>query len=173
MKSKDNRKLSALSKQPFKIIGSVTTAESAAESMVYYAKPSVPCKLIGARLNVVTAAGASLSATAKFTKETAVTDPDLGYDKLVFGFQLNVGAATKTSVAITEGTAVSSDDIMQLAAASVASATSVATAVPGANFLDAANYFNPKDNDALRIDLPCASHATNLIGTLELEFLPI
>lgn len=159
MESKDYRKLLALAKHPFKIVGSVTTGNGAAT--LYYVKPSVPCKLIGAKLNVITASGANLGSAALLTKETGVTDKDLPYGKITI------------STNITAGSAVSNDDFMQFAVASVATAKVTVAGLPQANFLGTENNFDPKLNDALLILFPATSNATLMVGSLELEFLPL
>jgi hypothetical protein len=143
---------------PFKIRGSITTANGG--NTVYYCKPSVKCKLIGAKILVQTAAGANLSATGKITKETAVTDTDLLFDTITINTN------------VTAGTGADNDDLMQCAVASVASLI-VASFYPGANYLTAENEFNPAESDAILISFAGGSNATLLAGTLELEFLAV
>lgn len=158
MRSKDNRKLQALLRQPFKITGAVVTSNAAANAdKVYYLKPAVPCKLLSGKLHIVTGPGAGV--TIAITKETAVTDPDLPYNTI------------KINTAITAGTAVSSDDLLKIATGTANTIT--IQSIPGANYADAVNYFNPKNNDALVITIPDANHDTVMAATLELEFLPI
>ena len=174
MESKYNRKLAALAKQPFKIIGAVSTPTSLANTKIYYVKPSVPCKLIGAKLHVLTADGANLASAALLTKETGVTDKNLPFDKLTMGSQfLTASPYTSVTLAVTPGSAVSNDDFMQFAVASVATAKVSVAGLLGANYAGSENSFDPKNNDALLFTMVCANNVTVLDAQLELEFIPL
>lgn len=158
MESKDLRKLMNMGKVPFKVTGSVATANGS--TLTYYVKPSVKCKLLLGRLHIVTAAGAALSAPGGITKETAVNDPDLLPDTVTI------------STNITAGTAVDNDALLSVATAGVGS-VGVYNMVPAANHAGTANIFDPALNDALLLTLPGGSHATVMAATLELEFIPV
>lgn len=137
-----------------------TVGSLQAGTTTYYFKPDFKCKLVGARLHVQTAAGANLTATGKVTKETDVTDTDLAHNTIT------------CNTSISAGTAVSNDDLLQLAVAAVASLGTVAF-YPGANYATSENHFYPEDKDAVRVDFAGGNNATLLVGFLELEFLPI
>lgn len=144
---------------PIKIVGAVTTGNSS--NTLYYVKPSVRCKLIGAKLHVVTASGANLSSPGLLTKETAVTDPSLPVDTVTISTNINAG------------TAVNNDDFLNFATTDVAAAKTVKVATPGANHAGTENDFNPAEDDALLILFPKTSNSTLMVATLELEFLPV
>jgi hypothetical protein len=142
-----------------KITGAVTTGNS--KDTLYYVKPSFRCKVLGAKLYVVTASGANLGSKALITKETAVTDTDLPLDTVTI------------STNITAGTVVDNDDILNFAVADVAGAKTTKIATPGANHAGTENDFDPDDNDAILILFPATSNATLMVATLELELQPL
>lgn len=143
---------------PIKIVGAVTTGNSS--NTLYYVKPSVRCKLIGAKLHVVTASGANLSSPGLLTKETAVTDPSLPVDTVTISTNINAGTAV-------DGV------FLNFATTDVAAAKTVKVATPGANHAGTENDFNPAEDDALLILFPKTSNSTLMVATLELEFLPV
>lgn len=159
MRSRDYAQTVTGEHRTIKYFGAVTTGNSAA--VAYYLKPSIHCKLIGAKLYVVTAAGANLSGVGTFTKETAVVDTDLKPDVITI------------STNISAGTAVSNDNFLNFAVADVASATTTKVAIPLTDHAGAENDFNPDENDALLISFPATNNATLMAATLEVEFAPV
>ena len=159
MKSVDLKNIVNSGLVPVKITGAVTTGKGAAT--LYYLKPSFRCKLLSAKLHVVTASGANLGSAALITKETAVTDPDLPLDRITI------------STNVTAGTAVSNDNFLNFAVADVAAATIVKLATPQANHATAENDFNPEEDDAILILFPATGNATLMVATLEIELLPV
>lgn len=158
MISKDYAKLVTHEVTTFKVFGSITTPAAATNAdYYYYVKPSVRCRLVNAVLHIVTGPGAGV--TLLFTKETAMTDPDLPYD--------TVTASTN----VTDGTAVGSTDLLNLATGTAN--TININCIPGANYSSAANVFEPSTNDAVYIKVPDTNHDTLLVGELELEFMPV
>ena len=159
MDSKSLFKLNALSaRNTVKIQGAVTTGNSGATK--YFLRPSIPCKLIGARLMVVTAAGANMSAAATFKKSKQFAAPSIQYNTLTPAGSLTGGTdAGKT--------------FMGFAATAVATANTCNHATPGNDYADAENAFSPDNKDVIVVEFPKTSHATLMAATLEIELLPL
>jgi len=142
---------------PIKYYATITGIQNA--HTYHYLMPSVKCKLLGAKLNIITAAGAVAQTGTAVTKETAVPSSIIPFD-----------AITQTT-AVGKGTAVDSDALM--ATTNALNAVSVLVFTPGANFNDAVATFDPANNDAIIFDFHHANNSTLMVAVLEVEFIPV
>ena len=142
---------------PIKYYATITGIKNA--HTYHYLMPSVKCKLLGAKLNIITAAGAVAQTATAVTKETAVPSSTIPFDTI-----------TQTT-AVGKGTAVDSDALM--ATTSALNAVSVLVFTPGANFNDAVATFDPANNDAIIFDFHHANNSTLMVAVLEVEFIPV
>ena len=142
---------------PIKYYATITGIQNA--HTYHYLMPSVKCKLLGAKLNIITAAGAVAQTGTAVTKETAVPSSTIPFD-----------AITQTT-AVGKGTAVGSDALM--ATTTALNAVSVLVFTPGANFNDAVATFDPANNDAIIFDFHHANNSTLMVAVLEVEFIPV
>lgn len=142
---------------PIKYYATITGIQNS--HTYHYLMPSVKCKLLGAKLTIVTAAGAVAQTGTAVTKETAVPSSTIPFD-----------AITQTT-AVGKGTAVDSDALM--ATTTALNAVSVLVFTPGANFNDAVATFDPANNDAIIFDFHHANSATLMVAVLEVEFIPV
>jgi len=140
---------------PIKYYATITGIKNA--HTYHYLMPSVKCKLLGAKLNIITAAGAVAQTGTAVTKETAVPSSTIPFD-----------AITQTT-AVGKGTAVDSDALM--ATTNALNAVSVLVFTPGANFNDAVATFDPANNDAIIFDFHHANNSTLMVAFLEVEFI--
>ena len=165
MESKHLAKLGRYPGMTMKVIAPIASINAAANNnVIYYYKPSIPCKLVGAKMHVLVVAAVALSAVATIVKQTALTDSDLKRDILTVG------------TLITAGTAVTGTDMLKFATTSVSAAANVtALPTPGANLMAAETNLNPETNDAIVVTLPCLANAAGalLSAWLELELMPI
>ena len=142
---------------PIKYYATITGIKNA--HTYHYLMPSVKCKLLGAKLNIITAAGAVAQTATAVTKETAVPSSTIPFD-----------AITQTT-AVGKGTAVDSDALM--ATTNALNAVSVLVFTPSANFNDAVATFDPANNDAIIFDFHHANNSTLMVAVLEVEFIPV
>lgn len=142
---------------PIKYYATITGIQNA--HTYHYLMPSVKCKLLGAKLNIITAAGAVAQTGTAVTKETAVPSSTIPFD-----------AITQTT-AVGKGTAVDGDTLM--ATTNALNAVSVLVFTPGANFNDAVATFDPANNDAIIFDFHHANNSTLMVAVLEVEFIPV
>jgi hypothetical protein len=142
---------------PIKYYATITGIQNA--HTYHYLMPSVKCKLLGAKLNIITAAGAVAQTVTAVTKETAVPGATIPFDTI-----------TQTT-AVSKGTAVSNDTLM--ATTNALNAISVLVFTPGANFNDAVATFDPASNDAIIFDFHHANNSTLMVAVLEVEFIPV
>jgi len=142
---------------PIKYYATITGIQNA--HTYHYLMPSVKCKLLGAKLTIVTAAGAVAQTVTAVTKETAVPSSTIPFD-----------AITQTT-AVGKGTAVDSDALM--ATTNALNAVSVLVFTPSANFNDAVATFDPANNDAIIFDFHHANNSTLMVAVLEVEFIPV
>ena len=142
---------------PIKYYATITGIRNA--HTYHYLMPSVKCKLLGAKLNIITAAGAVAQTATAVTKETAVPSSTIPFD-----------AITQTT-AVGKGTAVAGDKLM--ATTNALNAVSVLVFTPGANFNDAVATFDPANNDAIIFDFHHANNSTLMVAVLEVEFIPV
>ena len=142
---------------PIKYYATITGIKNA--HTYHYLMPSVKCKLLGAKLTIVTAAGAVAQTATAVTKETAVPSSTIPFDTI-----------TQTT-AVGKGTAVNGDTLM--ATTDALNAISVLVFTPGANFNDAVATFDPANNDAIIFDFHHANHSTLMVAVLEVEFIPV
>jgi len=142
---------------PIKYYATITGIQNA--HTYHYLMPSVKCKLLGAKLNIITAAGAVAQTVTAVTKETAVPSSTIPFD-----------AITQTT-AVGKGTAVDGDKLM--ATTNALNAVSVLVFTPGANFNDAVATFDPANNDAIIFDFHHANNSTLMVAVLEVEFIPV
>lgn len=142
---------------PIKYYATITGIQNA--HTYHYLMPSVKCKLLGAKLNIITAAGAVAQTVTAVTKETAVPSSTIPFD-----------AITQTT-AVGKGTAVDGDELM--ATTNALNAVSVLVFTPGANFNDAVATFDPANNDAIIFDFHHANNSTLMVAVLEVEFIPV
>lgn len=142
---------------PIKYYATITGIKNA--HTYHYLMPSVKCKLLGAKLNIITAAGAVAQTATAVTKETAVPSSTIPFDTI-----------TQTT-AVGKGTAVDDDALM--ATTTALNAVSVLVFTPGANFNDAVATFDPANNDAIIFDFHHANHSTLMVAVLEVEFIPV
>ena len=142
---------------PIKYYATITGIKNA--HTYHYLMPSVKCKLLGAKLTIVTAAGAVAQTATAVTKETAVPSSTIPFDTI-----------TQTT-AVGKGTAVNGDTLM--ATTNALNAISVLVFTPGANFNDAVATFDPANNDAIIFDFHHANHSTLMVAVLEVEFIPV
>ena len=142
---------------PIKYYATITGIQNA--HTYHYLMPSVKCKLLGAKLNIITAAGAAAQTATAVTKETAVPSSTIPFDTI-----------TQTT-ATGKGTAVASDALM--ATTTALNAVSVLVFTPSANFNDAVATFDPANNDAIIFDFHHANSATLMVAVLEVEFIPV
>jgi len=142
---------------PIKYYATITGIQNA--HTYHYLMPSVKCKLLGAKLNIITAAGAVAQTGTAVTKETAVPSSTIPFDTI-----------TQTT-AVGKGTAVDSDALM--ATTNALNAVSVLVFTPGANFNDAVATFDPANNDAIIFDFHHANNSTLMVAVLEVEFIPV
>ena len=142
---------------PIKYYATITGIKNA--HTYHYLMPSVKCKLLGAKLNIITAAGAVAQTGTAVTKETAVPSSTIPFD-----------AITQTT-AVGKGTAVDSDALM--ATTNALNAVSVLVFTPSANFNDAVATFDPANNDAIIFDFHHANNSTLMVAVLEVEFIPV
>ena len=142
---------------PIKYYATITGIQNA--HTYHYLMPSVKCKLLGAKLNIITAAGAVAQAATAVTKETAVPSSTIPFDTI-----------TQTT-AVGKGTAVSGDALM--ATTNALNAVSVLVFTPSANFNDAVATFDPANNDAIIFDFHHANDSTLMVAVLEVEFIPV
>ena len=142
---------------PIKYYATITGIQNA--HTYHYLMPSVKCKLLGAKLNIITAAGAVAQTATAVTKETAVPSSTIPFDTI-----------TQTT-AVGKGTAVAGDALMS--ATNALNAVSVLVFTPGANFNDAVATFDPANNDAIIFDFHHANNSTLMVAVLEVEFIPV
>jgi hypothetical protein len=142
---------------PIKYYATITGIKNA--HTYHYLMPSVKCKLLGAKLTIVTAAGAVAQTVTAVTKETAVPSSTIPFDTI-----------TQTT-AVGKGTAVSGDALM--ATTNALNAISVLVFTPSANFNDAVATCDPANNDAIIFDFHHANNATLMAAVLEVEFIPV
>ena len=142
---------------PIKYYATITGIQNA--HTYHYLMPSVKCKLLGAKLNIITAAGAAAQTVTAVTKETAVPSSTIPFDTI-----------TQTT-ATGKGTAVASDALM--ATTTALNAVSVLVFTPSANFNDAVATFDPANNDAIIFDFHHANDSTLMVAVLEVEFIPV
>lgn len=142
---------------PIKYYATITGIQNA--HTYHYLMPSVKCKLLGAKLTIVTAAGAVAQTVTAVTKETAVPSSTIPFDTI-----------TQTT-AVGKGTAVDNDTLM--ATTTALNAISVLVFTPGANFNDAVATLDPANNDAIIFDFHHANSATLMAAVLEVEFIPV
>lgn len=142
---------------PIKYYATITGIKNA--HTYHYLMPSVKCKLLGAKLNIITAAGAVAQTATAVTKETAVPSSTIPFDTI-----------TQTT-AVGKGTAVDSDTLM--ATTNALNAVSVLVFTPSANFNDAVATFDPANNDAIIFDFHHANNSTLMVAVLEVEFIPV
>jgi len=142
---------------PIKYYATITGIQNA--HTYHYLMPSVKCKLLGAKLNIITAAGAVAQTATAVTKETAVPSSTIPFDTI-----------TQTT-AVGKGTAVDSDALM--ATTNALNAVSVLVFTPSANFNDAVATFDPANNDAIIFDFHHANNSTLMVAVLEVEFIPV
>ena len=142
---------------PIKYYATITGIKNA--HTYHYLMPSVKCKLLGAKLNIITAAGAVAQTATAVTKETAVPSSTIPFD-----------AITQTT-ATGKGTAVDGDKLM--ATTNALNAVSVLVFTPSANFNDAVATFDPANNDAIIFDFHHADNSTLMVAVLEVEFIPV
>ena len=142
---------------PIKYYATITGIQDA--HTYHYLMPSVKCKLLGAKLNIITGAGAVAQTVTAVTKETAVPSSTIPFD-----------AITQTT-AVGKGTAVDGD--MLMATTNALNAVSVLVFTPGANFNDAVATFDPANNDAIIFDFHHANNSTLMVAVLEVEFIPV
>lgn len=142
---------------PIKYYATITGIKNA--HTYHYLMPSVKCKLLGAKLNIITAAGAVAQTATAVTKETAVPSSTIPFDTI-----------TQTT-AVGKGTAVDDDALM--ATTTALNAVSVLVFTPSANFNDAVATFDPANNDAIIFDFHHANHSTLMVAVLEVEFIPV
>ncbi len=142
---------------PIKYYATITGIQNA--HTYHYLMPSVKCKLLGAKLNIITAAGAVAQTVTAVTKETAVPSSTIPFDTI-----------TQTT-AVGKGTAVDGDKLM--ASTNALNAVSVLVFTPGANFNDAVATFDPANNDAIIFDFHHANNSTLMVAVLEVEFIPV
>lgn len=142
---------------PIKYYATITGIKNA--HTYHYLMPSVKCKLLGAKLNIITAAGAVAQSGTHVAKETAVPSSTIPFD-----------AITQTT-AVGKGTAVDGDKLM--ATTNALNAVSVLVFTPGANFNDAVATFDPANNDAIIFDFHHANNSTLMVAVLEVEFIPV
>ena len=142
---------------PIKYYATITGIQNA--HTYHYLMPSVKCKLLGAKLNIITAAGAVAQTATAVTKETAVPSSTIPFDTI-----------TQTT-AVGKGTAVSGDALM--ATTNALNAVSVLVFTPSANFNDAVATFDPANNDAIIFDFHHANNSTLIVAVLEVEFIPV
>ena len=147
---------------PIKYYATITGIQNA--HTYHYLKPSVKCKLLGAKLNIITAAGEVAQTVTAVTKETAVPSSTIPFDTI-----------TQTT-AVGKGTAVDGDagfNALLMASTTALSAVSVLVFTPGANFNDAVATFDPANNDAIIFDFHHADNSTLMVAVLEVEFIPV
>ena len=142
---------------PIKYYATITGIQNA--HTYHYLMPSVKCKLLGAKLNIITAAGAVAQTVTAVTKETAVPSSTIPFD-----------AITQTT-AVGKGTAVDGDKLMETTNA--LNAVSVLVFTPSPNFNDAVATFDPANNDAIIFDFHHANNSTLMVAVLEVEFIPV
>lgn len=142
---------------PIKYYATITGIQNA--HTYHYLMPSVKCKLLGAKLNIITAAGAVAQTATAVTKETAVPSSTIPFDTI-----------TQTT-AVGKGTAVAGDALM--ATTNALNAVSVLVFTPSANFNDAVATFDPANNDAIIFDFHHANNSTLMVAVLEVEFIPV
>ena len=142
---------------PIKYYATITGIKNA--HTYHYLMPSVKCKLLGAKLNIITAAGAGAQTATAVTKETAVPSSTIPFDTI-----------TQTT-AVGKGTAVGGDALM--ATTTALNAVSVLVFTPSANFNDAVATFDPANNDAIIFDFHHANNSTLMVAVLEVEFIPV
>jgi hypothetical protein len=142
---------------PIKYYATITGIRNA--HTYHYLMPSVKCKLLGAKLNIITAAGAAAQTATAVTKETAVPSSTIPFDTI-----------TQTT-AVGKGTAVDGDALM--ATTDALNAVSVLVFTPSANFNDAVATFDPANNDAIIFDFHHADNSTLMVAVLEVEFIPV
>ena len=142
---------------PIKYYATITGIQNA--HTYHYLMPSVKCKLLGAKLNIINPAGAAAQAATAVTKETAVPSSTIPFDTI-----------TQTT-AVGKGTAVAGDALMS--ATNALNAVSVLVFTPGANFNDAVATFDPANNDAIIFDFHHANNSTLMVAVLEVEFIPV
>ena len=142
---------------PIKYYATITGIKNA--HTYHYLMPSVKCKLLGAKLNIITAAGAVAQTGTNVYKETAVPSSTIPFD-----------AITQTTAA-DKGRAVAGAKLMD--ATTALNAVSVLVFTPGANFNDAVATFDPANNDAIIFDFHHADNSTLMVAVLEVEFIPV
>lgn len=142
---------------PIKYYATITGIKNA--HTYHYLMPSVKCKLLGAKLNIITAAGAVAQTATAVTKETAVPSSTIPFDTI-----------TQTT-AVGKGTAVAGDALM--ATTNALNAVGVLVFTPSANFNDAVATFDPANNDAIIFDFHHANNSTLMVAVLEVEFIPV
>jgi hypothetical protein len=142
---------------PIKYYATITGIRNA--HTYHYLMPSVKCKLLGAKLTIVTAGGAVAKSVTAVTKETAVPSSTIPFDTI-----------TQTT-GVGKGTAVDGDALM--ATTNALNAVGVLVFTPGANFNDAVATFDPANNDAIIFDFHHGDDATLMVAVLEVEFIPV
>ena len=148
METRDRSRLLNMGMVPFKVALPLTAATAAAVS--YHYKPSIPCKLIDAKLMIV--AAPDDTATILITKDT-IAALDTPTDKLITG-ATGVDVATSALFSIVTG---------EVASVAV-------NGSPGANY-KTAQVIDVGSREAVQIALPVNSDP--LEATLILEFLPV
>jgi len=142
---------------PIKYYATITGIQNA--HTYHYLMPSVKCKLLGAKLNIITAAGAVAQTATAVTKETAVPSSTIPFDTI-----------TQTT-AVGKGRSLEQTALM--ATTNALNAVSVLVFTPSANFNDAVATFDPANNDAIIFDFHHANNSTLMVAVLEVEFIPV
>lgn len=151
MQTKDRNRLMNMGRVPFKVATHIGGATAGA--IVYYYKPSFPCRLIDITVKVIGTAPASSSGGITITK-SIVDDFSAQMDKVITG--------------VTEKSAVTNSTLMT---AVTNSANSSVGGIVGANY-HTANAVDSATMEALKISIAKCT-TTALDAVLILEFLPV
>jgi len=143
---------------PIKYYATITGIKNA--HTYHYLMPSVKCKLLGAKLNIITAAGAVAQTATAVTKETAVPSSTIPFDTITQTTAVGIGSRRTPADAL-------------MATTNALNAVSVLVFTPSANFNDAVATFDPANNDAIIFDFHHANNSTLMVAVLEVEFIPV
>lgn len=147
---------------PLKVLGNITGSTS--DYVVYHFKPSYPCRIIGAQLNVITASGGELIPESD---PAAYIYPSLSISKAIVTDPHCIKDAIVSDV--TTSSAVSDSAILSLDTG--ASDNTHIPANPGDDY-QTAKDIDVEANEAILIILgQCTDNA--LVGTLILEIQPL
>ena len=148
MQSKDRSRLMNMGLVPFKV--SIPLAVPAASAVAYHYKPAFPCRLIDAKLMVITAPDDTADIT--ITKDT-IAALDTPVNKLIAG-------ATAVAVADSDLFTITTGEVDNKAV----------LGLPGDDY-KTAQLVDVGNREALKISVPV--NTDSLDSTLILEFMPV